>query len=155
MAHAGQPTLLGPGPPVSSEPMSQSPDPQQPADAGPDIRVSVQVSHLAAQSTPGRRVFTYVIRIENHSDQTWKLLARHWDIADAHGHEISVDGDGVVGEQPVIAPGSSFVYDSFVTVEATPGRMGGHYVMQDAWNARVRVPVPAFMLDVPEERTLN
>ncbi|CAM3882141.1 Co2+/Mg2+ efflux protein ApaG [Deinococcus frigens] len=117
--------------------------------------MDVRVSHLAAQSTPERRVFSYVIRIENHSDQTWKLLARHWDILDAHGHTISVDGDGVVGEQPVMPPGGTFVYDSFVTVEATPGRMGGYYVMQDAWGARTRVPIPPFMLDVPGERTLN
>lgn len=124
-------------------------------DGAPDIRVSVQVTHLAAQSTPERRVFSYVIRIENRSDQTWKLLTRHWDIVDAHGREIRVDGDGVVGEQPVIAPGGTFVYDSFVTVEATPGRMGGYYTMQDAWGTRTRVPIPPFMLDVPGERTLN
>lgn len=121
----------------------------------PDIHVDVQVTHLAAQSTPQRRVFAYVIRIENRSDQTWKLLARHWDIVDALGHTISLDGDGVIGEQPVIAPGGTFVYDSFVTVEAAPGRMGGHYLMQDAWGARARVPIPTFMLDVPGERTLN
>jgi ApaG protein len=124
-------------------------------DCVPDIRVSVQVTHLAAQSTPERRVFSYVIRVENRSDQTWQLLARHWDIVDARGHEIRVDGDGVVGEQPVIPPGGAFVYDSFVTLEATPGRMGGHYTMQDAWGARAKVPVPPFMLDVPGERTLN
>jgi ApaG protein len=121
----------------------------------PDLRVAVQVAHLAAQSTPRRRVFAYMIRIENHSDQTWQVLARHWDITDALGHEISVDGDGVVGEQPVIPPGGAFVYDSFVTVEATPGWMAGYYVVQDAWGVRARVPVPAFMLDVPGERTLN
>lgn len=132
------------------------PDPElNDTDAAPDIRVSVQVTHLAAQSTPERRVFAYVIRIENRSDQTWQLLTRHWDIVDALGHTISVGGDGVVGEQPVIAPGGAFVYDSFVTVEATPGRMGGHYTMQDAWGARSRVQVPAFMLDIPGERTLN
>ena len=139
--------------------MSRLPDPEHPdppgPEATPDFRVSVQVTHLAAQSTPARRVFTYVIRIENRSDQSWQLRARHWDIVDALGHEINVDGDGVVGQQPIIPPGGTFVYDSFVTVEATPGRMGGHYVMQDAWGARARVPVPTFMLDVPGERTLN
>lgn len=139
--------------------MSQPPGPQRPTPTNvgpaPDIDVNVQVTHLAAQSTTERRVFSYVIRIENRSDQTWKLLARHWSIVDAHGHEIQVDGDGVVGEQPVIAPGGTFVYDSFVTVEATPGRMGGHYTMQDAWGTQVRVPVPTFMLDVPGQRTLN
>ncbi len=139
--------------------MSHPPDPEhlQPpsTDRAPGIQVSVHVTHLAAQSTRERRVFSYVIRIENRSDQTWQLLTRHWDILDALGRETQVDGDGVVGEQPVIPPGGIFVYDSFVTVEAVPGRMGGYYVMQDAWGARAQVPIPPFMLDVPGERTLN
>lgn len=132
-----------------------SPSDQPSPDAAPDIRVNVQVTYLAAQSTPERRVFSYEIHIENRSDQTWKLLARHWDIIDALGHTISVDGDGVVGEQPVMPPGGAFVYDSFVTVEATPGRMGGFYTMQDAWGTRAQVPIPGFMLEIPGERVLN
>lgn len=121
----------------------------------PDVRVHVDVSYLAAHSAPGRRLFTYVIRIENRSDETWQLLARHWDILDASGRETVVDGEGVVGEQPVIPPGGAFVYDSFVTVQDTPGRMAGHYVMQDAWGVQAQVPVPPFVLEVPGERTLN
>ncbi|SMB89415.1 Co2+/Mg2+ efflux protein ApaG [Deinococcus hopiensis] len=121
----------------------------------PDVRVEVDASHLSGHSVPGRQVFAYVIRIENRSDQTWQLLARHWHIVDAGGRETVVDGEGVVGEQPVIPPGGSFMYDSFVTVEDTPGRMVGHYVMQDAWGARTEVPIPPFMLEVPGERTLN
>lgn len=121
----------------------------------PDIRVSVQLRHLAAHSTPERQVFTYLIRIENHDDQTWQLLARHWDIHDGTGQHIVVDGEGVVGEQPLLPPGGSFTYDSFVTVQATPGRMGGHYVMQDAWGAKTEVEIPAFVLQVPGERVLN
>lgn len=129
--------------------------PSAPDTPVPDIQVSVEVQHLSAHSTPGRELFTYLIRIENHSDQTWKLIARHWDIVDAAGHETVVDGEGVVGEQPVIPPGGHFVYDSFVTVEAVPGRMGGYYVMQDAWGEGVQVPIPPFVLDVPGTRVLN
>lgn len=121
----------------------------------PDVRVHVDVSYLRAHSAPGRHIFTYVIRIENHSGETWKLLARHWDIVDAGGRETVVDGEGVVGEQPVIPPGGIFVYDSFVTMQDTPGRMGGHYVLQDAWGERAQVPIPPFVLEVPGERTLN
>ncbi|MBB5233680.1 Co2+/Mg2+ efflux protein ApaG [Deinococcus budaensis] len=128
----------------------------QPASApAPDVRVHVDVSYLPAHSAPGRRLFTYVIRIENRSDETWQLLARHWDILDASGRQTVVDGEGVVGEQPVIPPGGAFVYDSFVTVQDTPGRMAGHYLMQDAWGVRVQVPIPPFVLEVPGERTLN
>ncbi|ACO46715.2 Co2+/Mg2+ efflux protein ApaG [Deinococcus deserti] len=135
--------------------MTQPPDAPVPDSSEPDIRVNVEVQHLGPRSREGRQVFTYVIRIENHSDQTWQLLARHWDILDATGRHTSVDGEGVVGEQPVLPPGGAFVYDSFVTLEATPGRMSGHYVMQDAWSARAQVPIPAFVLDVPGRRVLN
>ncbi|UBV41675.1 Co2+/Mg2+ efflux protein ApaG [Deinococcus taeanensis] len=121
----------------------------------PDVHVQVEIQHLAAHSTPERQLFTYVIRIENRSGDTWKLLARHWDIIDAHGQTTSVDGEGVVGEQPVLPPGGTFVYDSFVTLQTTPGRMSGHYVMQDAWGQTAHVPIPAFRLDVPGTRTLN
>ena len=110
---------------------------------------------MAAHSQPGRLVFAYVIHIENRSDQTWKLLSRHWDILDGLGREASVDGEGVVGEQPVLPPGGSFTYDSFVTLEAAPGHMSGHYVMQDAWGARVQVPIPPFGLSEPGPRLLN
>ncbi|PNY82824.1 Co2+/Mg2+ efflux protein ApaG [Deinococcus koreensis] len=132
--------------------MSRPPAPDSPV---PDVQVSVETRHLSTHSTPDRQLFTYLIRIENRSDETWKLLARHWDILDATGRETVVDGEGVVGEQPTLAPGATFVYDSFVTVEATPGRMGGYYVMQDAWGATARVPIPAFVLDVPGSRVLN
>ncbi len=115
----------------------------------------MNVFHLSAHSTPGRQVFTYVIRIENHSEETWQLLARHWQIVDAGGRQTVVDGEGVVGEQPVIPPGGVFVYDSFVTVQDTPGRMEGHYVMQDAWGMRAQVPILPFVLEVPGERMLN
>lgn len=120
----------------------------------PDIGVSVQVRHRPDYSTPDRYAFSYVITIENRSDQTWQLLARHWDIQDAQGRAFSVDGEGVVGEQPILAPGASYTYDSFVTVEALPGLMHGHYVMGDAWGARAQVPIAPFRLDVGE-RVLN
>ncbi|MFC4637528.1 Co2+/Mg2+ efflux protein ApaG [Deinococcus hohokamensis] len=123
--------------------------------AGPDIRVTVEVEHLAAHSRAERQVFAYVIRIENHSDQTWQVLSRHWEITDATGQTTQVDGEGVVGEQPVIPPGGAFVYDSFVTLQASPGRMGGHYTVQDAWSVRARVPIPTFLLEVPGTRVLN
>ncbi|GAA0518458.1 Co2+/Mg2+ efflux protein ApaG [Deinococcus depolymerans] len=125
-----------------------------PDSAFPDIQVQVQSRYLPEHSTPERHLFVYVIRIENRSDLTWQLLARHWDIMDATGRVTRVDGEGVVGEQPVLAPGGTFVYDSFVTLDAAPGHMGGHYVMQDAWGSQVQVPVPAFALSLPG-RTLN
>ncbi len=125
-----------------------------PDGTGPDIRVQVNVQYVADHSTPERHLFMYVIHIENRSDLTWQLLARHWDIMAATGRVTHVDGEGVVGEQPVLAPGGTFLYDSFVTLEAAPGHMGGHYLMQDAWGLQVHVPIPTFALILPG-RTLN
>ncbi len=121
----------------------------------PDVRVRVEVQYLAAHSQPGRHAFSYVITIENHSDQTWQLLTRHWKIVDAGGRETTVDGEGVVGQQPHLAPGAVYVYDSFVTVQDTPGVMGGHYGLRDAWGAAGKAIIPPFVLDVPGARVLN
>ncbi|AWN24455.1 Co2+/Mg2+ efflux protein ApaG [Deinococcus irradiatisoli] len=123
--------------------------------AAPDVRVSVNASHLPAYSQPGRQVFSYVIRIENHAAESWQIVAREWLITDGGGRQTRVQGEGVVGEQPVIAPCGVFVYDSFVTLEDLPGSMSGHYEVRDAWNQRGRVPIPAFALALPEPKLLN
>ena len=128
---------------------------RSPLPAAPDVQVSVDVQYLAQHSGPGRALFTYLIRIENRSGDTWQLRARHWDIVDATGRETQVDGEGVVGEQPHIPPGGSYTYDSFVTVEAAPARMSGYYLLQDAWGAQAQAPIPAFILGVPGSRVLN
>ncbi len=129
---------------------------QTPLDlAAPDVRVSVSVSHLAAYSQPGRQVFTYVVRIENHAAESWQIVAREWLITDGGGRQTRVQGEGVVGEQPVIAPGGVFVYDSFVTLEDLPGSMRGHFEVRDAWNQAGRVPIPAFALSLSTSGLLN
>ena len=121
----------------------------------PDVRIDVSVSHLSAYSRPGRQVFSYVIRIENHDTESWQVMARAWQILDGTLARTEVQGEGVVSQQPVIAPGGVYVYDSFVTLEALPGQMQGHYELRDAWGRAGRVKIPAFVLSVPEERTLN
>ena len=124
----------------------------------PDITVTVQVQHVPSHSTPQRHLFAYLITLENHGTDTWKLLSRHWNITSGDGRQFTVEGEGVVGEQPVLAPGARYTYNSFVTVDALPGRMEGHYVMGDAWGQSAQVPIPPFRLDVPpqgSERLLN
>ena len=124
----------------------------------PDISVTVQVQHVPSHSTPQRQLFAYFITIDNHSDESWKLLSRHWDITSGDGQQFTVQGEGVVGEQPLLTPGAQYTYNSFVTVDALPGRMEGHYAMQNAWGEQTRVPIAPFRLDVlPEsgERLLN
>src|SRR5690606_3216891 len=77
-----------------------------------DITVRVSVSYLPEQSEPnrGRWFWAYHIRIENGSHQAVQLLTRHWIITDGRGMRHTVEGEGVVGEQPMIAPGSSYDY---------------------------------------------
>ena len=124
----------------------------------PDISVTVQVQHVPSHSTPQRQLFAYFVTIENRTDDSWKLLRRHWNITSGDGRQFTVEGEGVVGEQPVLAPGAQYTYNSFVTLDALPGRMEGHYLMGDAWGQTAQVPIPPFRLDVLPtggERWLN
>ena len=84
-----------------------------------EIPVSVETFYVAAQSDPAnnRYVFAYTITIKNHSVETVQLLKRYWLITDANGKETEVHGDGVVGEQPQLAPGSSYSYTSGAVLE--------------------------------------
>ncbi|AZI43344.1 Co2+/Mg2+ efflux protein ApaG [Deinococcus psychrotolerans] len=123
--------------------------------AAPEVRVSVTVQHLAAHSRAGRQVFSYLIRIENHAADSWQIMARHWQITDGSGRETRVEGEGVIGQQPIIAPGGVFVYDSFVTLEDVPGSMSGYYELRDAWGQTGRAPIPAFALAVPTDNSLR
>ncbi|MDO4245119.1 MAG: Co2+/Mg2+ efflux protein ApaG [Deinococcus sp.] len=123
-----------------------------------DVVVTVRVEHVPGQSHPPRQLFVYFITIENHSPDSWKLLRRLWHITSGDGQTFTVEGEGVVGEQPLLPPGGRYTYNSFVTVDALPGRMEGHYVMQNAWGEQARVPIPPFRLDVlpaSGERLLN
>lgn len=134
--------------------MTSGPSPAAPETIQPDIHVSVQVRHLPQYSTPYKQFFQYLVTINNRTDESWQLLARHWEITDSTGQVTVVDGEGVVGEQPLLPPKGSYTYDSFVSLEAWPGRMGGYYIMRDAWGVQVRVRIPDFGLSLAE-RVLN
>ncbi len=91
------------------------------------VRVSVWPTFLANQSDPADRryVFAYRIRITNESNRAVRLKARHWQIIDADGHRKEVDGEGVVGQQPVIEPGQTFEYSSLCPARDQLGHHGG------------------------------
>lgn len=74
-------------------------------------------------------VFQYSVRITNQSEETVQLVTRHWIITDGAGHVEEVKGPGVVGEQPVLAPGASFQYSSWCRLKTPTGRMHGTYQM--------------------------
>jgi len=93
------------------------------------IRVQVRSHYLAEQSSPrdDRYVFAYTITISNEGTRTAQLRTRHWIITDGHGEIEEVRGDGVVGEQPRLAPGQSFEYTSGCVLATPIGTMHGSY----------------------------
>jgi ApaG protein len=117
------------------------------------IRVSVEPSYLDSQSAPehGRYLWAYRVRIRNESPSPVRLRTRHWRITDARGHTEEVRGDGVIGEQPTIAPGDAFEYTSGAPLPTPSGLMVGSYGMESATGERFDVDIPAFSLDSPHE----
>lgn len=95
------------------------------------VRVEVESQYAPEHSQPfqSQWFFYYTVRITNESDETVQLLSRHWIITDASGHTEEVRGPGVVGEQPVLAPGESFQYTSGYPLKTSTGVMHGTYQM--------------------------
>ncbi|AHB00027.1 Protein apaG [Brucella ceti TE10759-12] len=92
----------------------------------------------------------------NNSSETVQLCSRYWQITDANGHVQEVRGSGVVGEQPVLDPGDSYQYSSGCPLTTSSGVMVGRYQMKGEDGAQFEIEIPAFSLDVPEQRrTLN
>ncbi len=117
-----------------------------------DVVVRVSVSFLPEQSEPGagRWFWAYHIRLENHGEQEVQLLTRRWIITDGRGARHSVEGEGVVGEQPVIAPGQSYDYVSGCPLDTPTGAMEGSYQMIAADGLIFEARIPRFPLVGPE-----
>ena len=115
------------------------------------VTVRVAVSYLPEQSEPrrGRWFWAYHIRIENDSDGVVQLLTRHWIITDGRGARHSVEGEGVVGEQPLIAPGASFDYVSGCPLQTPTGAMQGSYRLIGEDGAAFDAAIPRFALSAP------
>jgi len=112
------------------------------------IRVEVHPAYWAERSAPeqGRFAFTYTIRITNEGDRPAQLLRRHWIIRDGAGGVDEVEGEGVVGKQPRLAPGESFEYTSWVPLPTPIGAMGGTFLMVRPDGAQFRAEVAEFVL---------
>lgn len=123
------------------------------------VGVNVLTTYLPSHSQPeeGHYTFAYTITISNAGDMPVQLLSRHWLITDADGDVQEVRGEGVVGEQPVIAPGEAFRYTSGATLPTPVGCMEGSYFMvvrepmeiDPADLPTFEVPIPAFSLHTP------
>jgi ApaG protein len=116
------------------------------------VVVRVSVSFLPEQSDPESRnwFWAYHIRLENVGEQDVQLLTRRWVIIDGRGARHLVEGEGVVGEQPVIAPGQSYDYVSGCPLDTPTGSMEGSYQMVDAEGTLFDVAIPRFSLVGPE-----
>lgn len=115
------------------------------------IQVEVVTRYIEEQSVPAsdRYAFTYTITISNQGEVGAQLLTRHWVIRDANGKVQEVRGDGVVGEQPHLAPGESFQYTSGTLLETSVGAMGGSYQMVADDGTRFDAPIEEFTLSIP------
>jgi ApaG protein len=112
------------------------------------IRVEVMSQHSPENSRPsqGDWVFQYTVRITNLGSETVQLISRHWIITDAVEHVEEVQGPGVVGAQPVLAPGESFKYSSWCPLKTPTGMMRGTYQMVGPDGTRFDIEIAPFAL---------
>lgn len=116
------------------------------------IKVSVITDYQPFYSRPfaDEYAFSYKIKIENQGDYTIQLLRRHWFIIDANGIHQEVEGEGVIGLQPIIEPGMSHEYVSGCNLETPIGKMYGTYLMEKTANGRFfEVQIPEFIMVAP------
>ncbi len=115
------------------------------------VRVKVRARYSPEHSTPqeSRWFFLYTIEIRNEGSETVQLLTRHWIITDATEHVEEVRGPGVVGEQPVLAPGESFEYTSGCPLPTPFGSMHGTYQMVTQAGTRFDAEIARFALMQP------
>lgn len=113
------------------------------------ISVSVEVTYQTEFSNPNQHhfVFTYKVTIENRSSSTFQLMRRKWEIFDAAESPKTVEGNGVVGQQPILEPGDSHSYVSGCNLKSGLGKMKGVYYMEKISDGRnIEVVVPEFQM---------
>ena len=116
-----------------------------------NVRVEVESQYAPEHSQPFQNhwFFYYTVRITNEGDETVQLLSRHWIVTDASGRVEEVRGPGVVGEQPVLAPGESFQYTSGSALKTSTGVMRGTYQMVTEGGEHFDVEIAPFALHEP------
>lgn len=120
-----------------------------------EISVAAQSQYLADQSDEpaGRYVFAYTITLRNTGTVAAQLISRHWVITDANSRVQEVRGLGVIGEQPLLAPGESYQYSSGAAIATGVGTMRGTYQMVADDGTKFDASIPEFTLSIP--RTLH
>jgi ApaG protein len=113
------------------------------------IQVSVETTYQPDFSNPQQHhyVFTYKVRIENKSNHTVQLLRRRWEIFDAAEIRKIVEGDGVVGQQPILEPGETHTYVSGCNLKSGMGKMRGSFTLEKLRDGQLwEVVIPEFQL---------
>ena len=115
------------------------------------IRIEVRSTYLSERSSPrdSQYLFAYQVRISNVGTETAQLVSREWIITSAEGDVEHVKGPGVVGEQPVLAPGGSFEYTSYCPLKTAVGAMQGSYQMVTGDGEKFDAKIAPFTLAVP------
>jgi ApaG protein len=115
-----------------------------------DIQIDVDCSLVPERTFPEKSYyfFAYQITLKNLGQTPVQLLSRHWTITDGNGHVEEVKGEGVIGEQPKLAPGESYQYTSFSPLPTPTGNMRGTYQMQplEGEGKMFDVKIPLFFL---------
>ncbi|MBP6623662.1 MAG: Co2+/Mg2+ efflux protein ApaG [Chitinophagaceae bacterium] len=116
------------------------------------ISITVETFYNTEQSNPllNEYNFSYRVSIDNYSNFPVKLIRRHWHIFDSNGSYREVEGEGVIGQQPILEPGDSFQYMSGAVIRTDMGRMVGNYKMENMLNKKLfEVQIPEFDLIAP------
>lgn len=115
------------------------------------VRVEVESFYVPENSSPGEDhfFFAYQVTIVNEGRMPVQLVSRRWLISDANGNQQIVEGEGVVGEQPLLSPGEGFQYTSFCPLPTRAGTMQGSYRMIDSEGHEFEAEIAVFSLNVP------
>ena len=119
------------------------------------VRISVEQFYQADYSNPLQRefMFAYRVTIENNNSFPVQLLRRHWFIQDSSTEQREVEGEGVIGAQPIIAPLEQYQYISGCNLKSELGQMYGTYLMENVnTKTRFEVKIPVFQMEAPFKR---
>lgn len=113
-----------------------------------NIRVSVTPRFVPENSNAEARNYFYVytVTLKNESQATVQLLTRYWEIQNALGETDEVEGEGVVGEKPILSPGETYTYTSACPIDTPTGSMRGHYTFKDPTGDIFDIEIPEFYL---------
>lgn len=117
-----------------------------------DLKITVQPFYVNDKSDPSKDFYFYAYRvvIHNNGHEPMQLMKRQWVIKDGLGKIENVQGDGVIGKQPIIEPGDFFTYTSFSILRTSTGNMRGRYQFKDVSGHLLWADIPLFFLRRPE-----